>query len=169
MKTQIKKILIITIMLFSSFFIFMEESFCETPAENEYGIGLMVGEPTAVTGKYFINKNSALDAGLGLSILNNGIWLHSDYIYQLWDVFDTTQDLPVYFGAGAVLHNREIKNDNKDKESKLDFGPRVLVGVEFHPEKYRFSFFGEVALNFFILHEIEIAPGLALGVRYYFQ
>ncbi len=141
----------------------------DTPGQGDFGLGLMIGEPTAVSGKYFIGRESAIDGGLGLSIINNGFWFHSDYIYQLWDVFDTTRDLPVYFGAGGVIHKREIKETNKEKEDKIDFGPRILVGAEFHPRKYRFSFFGEVAFNIFILHELDIAPGLAFGMRYYFE
>jgi hypothetical protein len=38
---------------------------------KKFGIGVIAGEPTGITGKYMIDNNSAIDAGVGWETSGN--------------------------------------------------------------------------------------------------
>ena len=66
-----KRILIVTtpVMLFVLLALGVPSSVAEKPQKaierKMFGIGVIAGEPTGITGKYMIDNNSAIDAGVG--------------------------------------------------------------------------------------------------------
>ncbi len=92
---------------------------------RKVGIGVIAGEPTGITGKYMIDNNSAVDAGVGWKTSgDDGFHIYGDYLYHFYNLFEVgVGKLPMYVGGGARLIYRENK-DNK-------FGIRIPVGFEY--------------------------------------
>src|SRR5262245_25005036 len=70
-----------------------------------FGLGLIIGSPTGLSGKVYFTKMNALDFAVGAAFVNErGFHLHADY---LWHPVMLTQDeaffLPLYFGVGGRL------------------------------------------------------------------
>jgi hypothetical protein len=129
---------------------------------GKFGIGVIAGKPTGITGKYMIDNDSAIDAGIGWETSgDNEFHVYGDYLYHLYDLIKVKKGkLPLYFGGGIRFVNRENR-DNK-------FGIRIPVGIEY--------LFGNLPLGAFL----ELAPVLDLtpdtefdleggiGIRYFF-
>ena len=67
-------------------------------AERGFGVGFILGSPSGVTGKYFLNKSHAVDAGLGVAA-GDGFYLYADYLMHFSGVLPV-DNLDVYFGLG---------------------------------------------------------------------
>jgi len=88
------------------------------------GAGLIVGEPTGGSIKYWFNDTLAIDGAVGWSTHNHtDLYVHSDVLWHNFDVFPVSKGrLPLYFGVGGLLRFRD---DNKDNQ----VGVRVPVDV----------------------------------------
>lgn len=74
-------------------------------ANKTFGLGLELGEPTGITGKYFLQSDRALDFGLG-EIYNyydyRGLHLYMDYLWHPVSLASTDAfELPLYIGLGG--------------------------------------------------------------------
>ena len=78
-----------------------------SPAQDKgYGIGIILGEPTGLSGKYWLNNTNALDCGLGFSFTNfnnSRIQLHCDYLWNIYDLFKTSEKFVIYYGPGIKI------------------------------------------------------------------
>ena len=65
------------------FILFLSATICSAQ-ESGFGIGIMLGEPTGISGKYWVEDNSAIDFGIAYSLFNsnNYLSLHADYIHH---------------------------------------------------------------------------------------
>src|SRR5579885_1934260 len=50
---------------------------------GQLGVGMLLGDPTSLSAKYFLTKASAVDFGLGVS---NNLVLHADWVQHLWNL-----------------------------------------------------------------------------------
>jgi hypothetical protein len=68
-----------------------------SPAQDKgYGIGIVLGEPSGLSGKYWLNNTNALDFGLGFSFTsfnNSRIQLNRDYLWNIYNLFTTPEKL----------------------------------------------------------------------------
>ncbi len=142
-------------------------------AESEkgvLGVGLMVGEPTAICGKFYLGDDTAIDFAVGAAFFARGAQIHGDYLFhpgllQNTDVFA----LPFYVGMG-LRFLRKDDGDNNSAHSR--FGLRAVAGLQFDFHKIPIDVFFEVALvgDYRTIENdhfgLDINAGL--GVRYYF-
>jgi hypothetical protein len=134
-----------------------------------FGAGLIVGEPTGVSVKYYLGDDTAIDGAIGGAFLGKGVQVHADYLWHPW-ILETKPSfvLPVYGGLGMRVLDR---NGGGGDEDHFRFGLRVVGGLLFD--------FTEAPLDVFL----EIAGvgdyrtkgdafgldiNLGAGVRYYF-
>ncbi|MDP2038345.1 MAG: hypothetical protein Q8L04_13255, partial [Ignavibacteria bacterium] len=91
--------------------------------EKGFGIGVIIGEPTGLSAKYWLDKNKALDFSLAYSFVQsvNALSIHCDYIYHDYDVIKSDLRIPVYYGFGARLR---VGNDDKNA-----LGARGVIGI----------------------------------------
>ena len=129
-------------------------------------LGLMLGEPSAVSFKHFLSKTNAIDAGVGLSSFDGGLWLHGDYVWQFWDVLGA--DLPFYVGPGLILRSRKDKS-LKGGGSFAGIGLRGLVGIEYHFKEATISIFLEGAVHLYLISQVDLGGGASIGIRYWFK
>jgi len=135
---------------------------------GDLGAGFILGDPTGLTGKYFITGTDALDFGVGASY-HDGFYIYGDYLFHFREIFPV-DELTVYVGFGAGFHHHdrddEGKHHNDDEHNSLEC--RIPVGLEYTLQKAPLGIFLE------LVPALEIIPGIdseirgGLGLRYYF-
>ncbi len=133
------------------------------------GAGLILGEPTGLSLKYYLNNDTAIDVALGGAFVGKGIQIHADY---LWHPVLLEQKpsfvLPLYIGAGMRILDR---NGGGGDEDHVRIGVRGVGGVLFEFTKIPIDVFVEVAG---VVDYRTRGPAFGLdlnlgaGVRYYF-
>ncbi|MEQ1877943.1 MAG: hypothetical protein ABL958_14975 [Bdellovibrionia bacterium] len=152
-------------------------AFADSPGAGRLGAGIMIGEPTALTGKYWLTRNQAVDFGFGFWTYHSTI-IFGDYHWYWPEIFGHKNkfvgDLSLYVGVGGgVASWRDRYWCNRWRcEATGDSGTaifvRVPVGVEWFPGHPPLGVFVEVSPSF------SISPGMsgyldfATGIRYYF-
>jgi hypothetical protein len=85
---------------------------------NDYsgklGAGIIIGEPTGASLKYWLNDTMALDGAVGWSYRRHSdLYLHSDILWHDFDLIPVSQgQLPLYFGVGGLVRFRDDNRDN---------------------------------------------------------
>lgn len=139
------------------------------PEKGVFGAGLIVGEPTGVSGKYYLADDTAIDAAIGGAVVGRGIQIHGDYLWHPW-ILDQKESfaLPVYVGVGARILNHD---GGGDEEDHVRIGVRGPVGVLFDFTRIPLDVFGEVALVADYRTKGDhfgLALNAGIGARYYF-
>lgn len=126
------------------------------------GLGIMIGEPTGLSGKHWLNGNNALAGGLAWHFAgpNDGVSLHLDYLYHIDNSFQPSIQFPLYYGFGARI--RDVGGD-------FGMGFRGVGGILFYPSKLPIDIFFELVPVFTLLPETDLELDLAVGARYYFH
>ena len=134
-----------------------------TERPGRAGLGIMLGEPTGLSGKLFFNNRNAVDAGLSFSFLEERFRVHSDYLIHT----SGPDNWSPYFGVGGELY---IKNEDDKKDEKTDdrIGVRVPVGIAYQSARHSVDVFFEIVPGMSILPETRLIIGGAIGARYYF-
>ena len=116
-------------------------------SNGKFGIGIELGGPTGLNGKYFLSGNTALNFGIGYDheryygyrYRRRGIHLYLDH---LWHPVELTQTepfkLPFYVGVGV----RVWDFDDRDEVDGTAIGVRVPLGIAFD--------FNNIPLDIFI-------------------
>ena len=135
---------------------------------GRFGAGIILGEPTGISLKYWLNDTLAIDGALGASFNDNdhgdndsNFYLHADVLWHNFDLLKVSQGrLAPYLGAGALLRFRE--NDGNQ------FGIRVPVGMSYLFQNAPVDVFAEIA------PAIDMAPHVrgevtgGVGLRFWF-
>jgi hypothetical protein len=145
-------------------------------ANKTFGLGLMLGAPTGLSGKYFYASDRAIDFGLGVIGRyrhRDGVHLHVDHLWHPVSlVSEPAFELPLYVGIGGRFFNWNDDRDGYPDGQVL--GVRVPLGIAFDFNNVPLDVFVEVAfvLDFFIddTSNDDIGTDLngAVGVRYWF-
>ena len=125
------------------------------PEGKNFGFGLILGEPTGGTIKYWLNNVNTIDADIGGGSFRGSLRLDGDYLWHFYPFNSPVANL--YVGPGLALGVGG--NDGS-------VGIRGIVGIDFIPERTPIEIF---------LHlgpVIWLSPGgsnidIALGVRFY--
>ncbi|MEG8947665.1 hypothetical protein [Rosettibacter firmus] len=130
---------------------------------NGFGIGVMIGEPTGFSAKYWVNNTNAFDGGLAYSFVrkNSAVSLHIDYLYHNYSLIKSNYRIPVYYGFGARL--RFIENE----ENSL--GARGVIGLVWLSDNLPLDVFVEFVPVFNIFPATALNLDLAIGARYYLK
>lgn len=142
-------------------------------ANKTFGLGLMLGVPAGLSGKYFLSPDTALDFGVGVynrAHRNDGVHLHIDFLWH--PVVLATNDafwLPLYIGIGGRIWDHDRNNDFAED---THIGVRVPLGISFDLQRTPLDIFLELAY----VADLIIDDGhgfsdinFAVGVRYYFN
>jgi len=145
-------VLITTVLLFSG----------AVMAEEQFGLGITLGAPTGVNGKYFIDKYNALDAGFGWSAdSDHDFHIYADYLYHIYSLIDFgAGETPIYLGLGT----RAVFRDHKDNKA----GFRFPLGVDHLFKAVPFDVFAEIVPIFNVSPDTEFDLEGFVGARFYF-
>lgn len=133
---------------------------------NNFGIGIIVGEPTGLSMKVKLSENTAVDGALGWSFVDEGsVHIHGDFLLHDYSLISVDEGrLPVYYGIGG-----RIKLKNKEKGSDDDrIGIRVPLGLAYEFSSRKADVFLEVVPILDLTPKSRVTINAALGVRYYF-
>jgi hypothetical protein len=131
---------------------------------RKYGLGVIIGEPTGISGNYRLNTQNNISAALAF---NSDIYMHGIYSFQKPNSFKVDQfKFGWYFGIGGQLQFKKDTSDNNEK--KYFMGPRGVIGVNLPIERDEFDIFGETALFLSILPKTDVIISLSVGGRIYF-
>jgi hypothetical protein len=127
---------------------------------NKTGLGISLGNPTGLNGKYWLDSGHAVDAGLGWAIGRNHFNIHSDYLLHNEGAFYFQDDYPLdlYYGIGGRM---AFADD-------IQLGARVPVGLVHKLEQGASDIFGEVAPILDFIGRTGIDLHVLFGARYYF-
>jgi hypothetical protein len=101
-----------------------------------FGLGLELGTPSGLNGKYFLSDVGALDFGLGWIYRHyyygDGLHLYVDYLHNVTSLVSTDSfELPFYFGVGARFWDFDYCVNRVCTYGGSAVGVRVPIGIAF--------------------------------------
>jgi hypothetical protein len=145
-------------------------------ANKTFGLGLQLGAPTALVGKYYYAEDRAFAFGLGALGYyrgRDGVHIHFDH---LWHPVNLIQDkafhMPLYIGVGGRFFNFDHKDDRDFDGTAI--GVRVPIGIIFDFNNHPLDIFVEIApvldfINYNRDDDVEFNFNGGVGIRYYFN
>jgi hypothetical protein len=139
---------------------FVAFSFSKSSKPAVFGIGLILGEPTGITLKYWFDNTSAVDMAFAWSFEGKTSFrIHGDYLYHFKGVFNVPGgDLFPYLGAGLCVNISE----------NPVIGIRVPLGLEYFLGAIPLEIFLELVPVVNIYPATRLGGNAGLGLRYYF-
>ncbi len=128
------------------------------------GLGFIVGEPTGIDIKIFMNKIHALEFALAWSLSNeNDVHIQGDYLWHKYDLIDldNSDELPLFFGVGGRVILREDPADDI-------VGIRIPVGLDYIFRNYPFDIFLEIVPILDVAPDTDFDLEGAIGARFWF-
>lgn len=147
------KRIVLILLLFSSLFVM------GLYAEGQnFGIGVIAGEPTGISAKMYLGQNEAVDAAASWSFKNEIIYLHADYLHHFPGALGKDlKDFTLYAGIGGLL---QLGNTSA-------FGARVPVGINYFLPDFPLEIFIEIGPAILLFPETEFEFTGGIGARYY--
>jgi len=132
-------------------------------ADDDYAVGVILGDPTGLSAKMKLNNEHSLDGALAYSSgRHHGTQIHSDYLWDRARSWETTQGpLYMYYGLGGRL----ISYTDKDDHSQISLGPRGSLGLDFNIFNPNIELFGELALILEVVPSITADVDAGIGAR----
>lgn len=131
---------------------------------GEFAAGVMIGEPSGLSGRWQLDKAHSLDAGLAWSLSGDtDLQLHSDYLFHnsaLLQESGLAGRSDLYYGLGGRLRLRE-GSGSKDR-----MGVRLPLGVLWQPPEVPFELFVEIVPVLDLVPSSKAALNGALGLRW---
>ena len=146
-------------------------------ANKTFGLGLELGAPTGLNGKYFLSADRALDFGIGevFGYFNRtGLHIYGDYLFHPTSLAaNESFELPLYIGVGARIWDFH-DSGRPEPNDAFAFGVRVPVGVAFDFNNVPLDVFLQVVpvLDFFsgyAAHSVYLDLDASIGIRYWFN
>lgn len=137
-------------------------------AGGPFGLGVIVGEPTGITAKMYLDseKRYAADAGAAWSLSgDNELHLYGDYLFHEYSLLHNALrvskgKLPLYFGVGGRVKFRENKDDK--------VGIRIPVGSAYQFDGFPLEAFAEVVPILDLAPDTKLAWNGGVGIRFHF-
>ena len=129
--------------------------------DKEIGAGIIVGEPTGLSFKYWLTEKTALDAGLAWSFVDeNAFQIQADYLIHNFNLIKVSKGkLPFYFGIGGRL---KFSTD-------VILGVRVPLGLAYLFSDEPIDIFLEIVPILDLLPKTDFTISAAIGGRYFFN
>lgn len=138
-------------------------------AGQSYGVGIILGSPTGLTGKMMLTRTSAIAVNAGWSFWPaSGFHITGDYQFLFPGAITDEDGRPVhslipYIGLGGRVRFRSNENDDDDD---FQAGVRFGGGIEYLPEPI--GIFIELYPVVNLIPSTKFAFEGGLGFRIYF-
>jgi hypothetical protein len=140
-----------------------------------FGLGIAIGDPSAITGKYWLSSSDALDFGISFN-LDRYVLFYGDYLLHAWRLPGRAHELSPYIGIGGVIAFSSGSDhywiDDKyfphRSSSSAAFGIRIPLGIEWRPSAAPIGVFLEIAPGLTIIPGTNSFFQGAIGIRWYF-
>jgi hypothetical protein len=141
--------------------------------DHGFGMGLILGEPTGLSAKYWTSKDNAFDFGLGFAVGGDRLTYHGNYyggsrvhfhVDYLWHSFNAiraSERFPLYYGIGARF--------NSGGGYDGSFGVRGVFGIAWFPHSTPIDLFAELVPVFQLTPDAGLGFDAGIGIRYFFN
>ncbi|HAF94797.1 MAG: hypothetical protein A2X34_05415 [Elusimicrobia bacterium GWC2_51_8] len=125
---------------------------------GDAGAGIVFGNPTGSTAKFWLNSSRALNISVGF---NTKLALYGDYLWHSWKALPQPSKgrLPVYLGLGAKIM----------PSSSNEFGLRAVAGIAYWLPRDPLEIFLEAVPVLRLFHGGGAGLEASAGLRYYFK
>ena len=151
---------IINIILLITFLFLGTSFFTSVDAQNRPGnteLGIILGEPTGISMKFWQSGTTAIDAAVAWSFgRHESVHIHADYLWHE-NLQANRGTFYLYYGLGA----RAIFADDPK------VGARIPIGLQYIIPDTRLTFFFEVAPILDLMPATKFGVNGGLGVRYF--
>jgi hypothetical protein len=123
---------------------------------HNLGLGIILGEPTGISVKYWLGSTNAVSGAAAWSFSDEAaMHIHADYLFHNFGLIQ--QNLPLYYGIGAKV---KFADD-------VNVGIRIPVGIAYIFDAPVDTFL-EIVPLLELVPDTEFGLNAAIGVRYYF-
>ena len=139
-------------------------------AGGPFGLGIMLGDPTGITGKYWTSGNTAVTFGVASS-WHDTLEVFIDHNWHFTSAFSANAPLIPYIGIGAGLLFDTYERYNRDiyyRDRSTSLALRIPLGIEFLPRTVPIGAFVEITPAVTLSAGMPGRIQAALGARYYF-
>ncbi len=129
--------------------------------DKGFGLGVVLGEPTGISGKYWTGPNTAFAGAAAWSFGNKSAFhVHLDHLFHHGGLIKVEKGrLFLYYGLGGRV---KAESDN----SRV--GVRVPVGLDYLVERAPLDIFVEVAPIVELVPATGVSVNGGVGIRYFF-
>ena len=134
---------------------------CGSAMAGDFGLGIIAGEPTGLSGELWLTKSTALTAAAAWSFEggDDAFLIQSDYVFYNMDLINVQSGaMGVYFGLGGRVRFA----------TNTQVGIRIPIGLDYMFENAPVDIFGEIVPILDLVDKTELNFGAAIGVRYFF-
>ena len=138
--------------------------------DSGLGVGVILGEPTGISMKLWLNKESAIDLGVAYSFIdsqnseNNDfhIQIHADYLFHFYpDIMEIPRGSFAFYcgiGSNVVIYR-----------TGLSVGFRIPLGITFLFQEVPIDIFLEIVPGLQLFPETAFRANGGIGVRWFFR
>jgi hypothetical protein len=125
-----------------------------------FGLGVILGEPTGLSGKLWLTEKTAVDGAVAWSVYDEGaLHVHADFLFHSFNLINVSKgQLPLYFGLGARV---KLAGDTR-------IGARIPVGLDYLFDGAPLDVFLEIVPILDLVPETGFNINGAIGIRYWF-
>ena len=135
--------------------------------QDDFGIGVIIGEPTGLSLKYWLDEERAIDGAAAWSYSeNDSFQLHGDYLIHNYEWLEA-REMPVYYGIGVRLKFKDSDGRGRNENDAI-LGIRVPLGITYLFDEAPLDMFFELVPVLDIAPDVDLDLNAALGLRYYF-
>jgi hypothetical protein len=143
---------------------------------RKFGLGLELGEPTGLTGKYYLSPDRAIDFGVGEIygyFDRYGLHVYVDYLFHPATLGrGPSVTIPFYIGLGARVWAFEDRGRQPIDHADA-FGLRVPIGIAFELASTPLDFFIQFVPTLdvysgYAVHNVYIDVDASAGFRVWF-
>lgn len=145
----------------------------QTQSGKTWGVGIILGDPTAITLKHRISERRALDFGFGYH-WHDSFLFYGDYLFQFPGTFKTdskeVNTIVPYVGVGPAVsfHTEEKRKRVGDREVKVALMGRIPLGLNFVIPDSPLELFAEIVPLINIIPGLDFGVGGGIGIRVFF-
>lgn len=140
-------------------------------AQGAFGIGVIVGEPTGLSFKSWLNNTHAVAAGLAWSFSENeSLQFHADYLIHDFNMLrpaDFEGRVSLFYGLGGRIKLEDDDGRGRNEDDTL-VGIRIPLGITYHFPQKPVELFGEFVPILDVAPDTDLDINLAIGARLYF-
>jgi hypothetical protein len=128
--------------------------------DQGFGLGVILGEPTGISGKLWTGQKTAIDGAVAWSFeKKSSMHLHGDLLFHHFHLakIDKAKFL-TYYGIGGRV---KFEDDSK-------LGVRFPLGIDYLFAKSPFDFFLEIVPILDLAPSTDFSLNAAIGFRYFF-
>lgn len=139
--------------------IFLTISLSATYAQHNFGLGIILGEPTGVSAKLWTGSTNAFDFAAAWSFKGDGhLLLQADYVWHSSLERTSSGNLALYYGIGGRIIFRDDPL----------IGARIPVGLDYRFTSAPIDIFAELVPILDLAPSTNFNLGGGIGVRFWF-